>query len=128
MSTEPKTVQLRRLEILEWERDNRNLTNRSQKEDSVACLYCAPPGKPFGCGVGRLIDDKGIVEALDQMPESSVGRLDVFSMLPVEVKDLGLPFLRDLQLLHDSIGYWTNGGLSEEGMAVFEKMIKVHCK
>lgn len=127
MSTEPKTIQQRRMEILEWERDNRNLTNRSQPDDLVSCHYKALPGKPFGCAVGRLLDEN-TAEALDQMPESSVGRPDIFNMLPQHVKDLGSLFLKDLQLLHDISSNWTTEGLSEEGMEFFQNMVRFHCK
>jgi hypothetical protein len=127
MESQSKTVQQRRMEILEWERDNRNLANRSQPDDLVSCHYKALLGKPFGCAVGRLLDED-LAEALDQMPESSVARPDIFNMLPQSVKDLGFLFLKDLQLLHDISSNWTTEGLSEEGMGIFENMVKVHCK
>ena len=127
MKSQSQTIQQRRMEILEWEKTNRNLTNRNQK-NGLSCLYTPLPGKPFGCAVGRLLTDRSVAEALDQMPESSVSRPDIFKMLPQDVKDLGLPFLRDLQTLHDVDDYWTNEGLSEDGMHYFESIIRIHCK
>jgi len=127
MESQSKTIQQRRMEILEWEKTNRNLTNRSQLDVGTSCHYSALIGKPFGCAVGRLLDED-LAEALDGMPESSVSRLDIFKILPQDVKDLGLPFLRELQTLHDIPSNWTDEGLSEEGMQFFEKMVKVHCK
>ena len=127
MESQSQTVQQRRMEILEWEKTNRNLTNRSQPEGLVSCHYKALLGKSFGCAVGRLLDES-TAEALDQMPESSVVRPDIFKMLPQSVKDLGSLFLKDLQLLHDISSNWTNVGLSEEGMEFFQNMVKVHCK
>jgi hypothetical protein len=116
-----KTLKERRLEILEWEKNNRNISNRSTKFDN--CVYSGE----IGCAVGRLISDKNLCEKLDSFKTTSVCGSLVFNSLPENVKELGKPFLIDMQHLHDSEGYWNENGLSESGMSFYEKIKQTTC-
>jgi hypothetical protein len=109
-----KTINERRLEILEWEKNNRNLNNRSV--DGGICKYSGP----IGCAVGRLIDDKELCEKLDNSKDGSTGVRRVFYQLPDSVKELGEDFLARLQYLHDNIVYWDDAGLNDSGILAFD--------
>ncbi len=88
-----------------------------------------------GCAVGRLIEDKELCKRFDScknedgtlMESSIVSNDEVFTQLPEHIQELGKDFLRDLQLLHDSLVNWTNDGISDEGLRYVEE-IKIHCK
>ena len=108
-----KTINERRLEILEWEKNNRNLNNRS--EDGGICKYSGP----IGCAVGRLIDDKELCEKLDNSKDGNTGVRSVFDQLPDSVKELGEDFLARLQYLHDNECYWDDAGPNEYGIHSF---------
>jgi hypothetical protein len=106
-----KTIQERRLEILKWEKENRTSQNRAV-DKSLACRFSGE----FGCGVGRLIEDKDLCARLDSLGgEAGVCNQLVFEQLPDNVKELGQNFLLDLQKLHDGGHYWTPNGLSDDG-------------
>lgn len=116
-----KTIKERRLEILKWEKNNRNIFNRSTKFDK--CIYSGE----IGCAIGRLISDKELCEKLDSFKITGVYEPFVFNSLPENVKELGKPFLSDIQLLHDNEGYWNENGLSESGMFFYKKIKQTTC-
>jgi hypothetical protein len=104
-----KTIQQRQIEILEWERNNRNINNRCYSIEE-GCTYSGE----IGCAVGRIIEDKNLCEEFDGI--GSVEIDVVFYELPEEIQDLGLDFLQDLQDLHDSYLNWDQSGLSPNGL------------
>ena len=109
-----KTINERRLEILEWEKNNRNLNNRSV--DGGICKYSGP----IGCAVGRLVDDKELCEKLDNRKDGKgTGVRRVFNRLPDSVKELGIDFLSSIQYLHDNDCYWDDAGPNESGIHSF---------
>lgn len=127
----PQTLAQRRLEILHWERDNRNLLNRNIGND--CCMYEPQGGeKKYGCGVGRLLPEdiqKKCDTFVGDGPDgSSVSRKELFDLLPEDVKDLEHDFLVHLQLLHDTGAFWTNEGPSDEGIKRIEFLEKTFCK
>lgn len=112
------TIEQRRLEILDWEKNNRNLNNRSTEgEGTVRCMYSGP----IGCAVGRLIDDKELCAELDADDDGAVYEPYVFAQLPYHIKELGQDFLNDLQNLHDNSQAWNENGLSSRGKELYEK-------
>lgn len=78
------------------------------------CTY-SPTEESKGCAIGRLITDKNICTELD-FKNQPIGADSAFNILPIEIKELGQDFLRNLQLLHDLPYYWLESGLSEEGL------------
>jgi hypothetical protein len=116
-----KTIQQRRLEILEWERDNRNFNNRSY-EKYKGCTYSGE----VGCAVGRLIEDKDLCAELDKSPEPQV--MDQFYNFPKNVQELGWAFLSDLQNLHDNPYNWDDIGLSPSGLYVWNNIVEKYTK
>jgi len=116
-----KTIQERRLEILNWEKDNRNFNNRSVSDESGLCVYSGP----IGCGVGRLIEDKDLCYNLDKSPFSAVPC--IFSFLPKDVRELGEDFLCSVQLFHDRKANWNENGLTSIGMKTYDCLKKTYC-
>lgn len=114
-----KTIEERRLEILEWEKNNRNINNRSTANGG--CVYSGE----IGCAVGRLIEDKDLCLALDNEDGSSV--YDVFERFPDNVKGLGMDFLRAVQDLHDTAYHWDESGLTNSGLYRYNEIKKVYC-
>lgn len=118
------TIEQRRLEILDWEKNNRTSLNRSTKgEENVRCAYSGP----IGCAVGRLIDDKELCAELDAEDDGAVYERHVFAQLPDHIKELGQDFLNDLQVLHDSSQAWNENGLSSLGKNLYEKIKAQRC-
>lgn len=103
-----KTIKERRLEILKWERENRNSQNRAINVD-LSCMYSGE----IGCGVGRLIEDKDLCARLDML--GGVCLTYIFEQLPENVKELDQEFLKDLQKLHDYGHHWDEKGLTDDG-------------
>lgn len=115
-----KTIEKRRLEILDWEKDNRNINNRSVNSVSM-CAYSGP----IGCAVGRLVSDKDLCYKMDSLDDSSI--YHVFSLLPEDVRELGKGFLSVVQELHDTNVYWNENGLTSRGMENYDDIKKNYC-
>lgn len=124
---EKSSIGQRRLEILEWEKNNRNGKNRSVVGDADTgvpkCLYSGE----IGCAVGRLIPDKSLCEKMDASLNSAVDCDFVQNLLPKDVKELGKDFLADLQCLHDRSDSWDHSGLSESGLEYWNSIKENHC-
>ena len=111
-----KNIKEKRLEILLWERDNRNLYNRAI-DHLGGCVY----SHRFNGGraVGRLLSE-GLAEELSEKG----GVQNIFSELPPEIQELDESFLHKLQELHDFPLNWNESGLSEAGLLEWEKIKK----
>lgn len=126
----PEEIKKRRLEILQWEKDNRNSTNVNVHRGG-SCMYAPIQGKPYGCGVGRLLTLE-LCQQLDascSTTNSSPVIADCIaqSLLPPEIKELGMDFLQDLQTLHDTPVHFDEKGLTPYGQEIFEEFVKKHC-
>jgi hypothetical protein len=116
-----KTIQERRLEILDWEKNNRNINNRSVNSDSM-CTYSGP----IGCAIGRLVSDKDLCYEMDnRVDNTSVNR--VFSSLPEDVRELGKGFLSIVQEFHDTDVNWNENGLTSCGMGNYDYIKENYC-
>jgi hypothetical protein len=111
MSNDAKQLKELRLEFLNETINFFNSTNRSFK--NKGCHYYLE-GKD-GCAIGRKITDKDLCRELDKMLDSSVSNIEVFESLPMELKILGMTFLKKVQLLHDIGTHWDEHGISESG-------------
>lgn len=126
----PEEIKKRRLEILQWEKDNRNINNMNMRNGG-ACMYTPLPGKPYGCGVGRLLpvelchklDERG----KDYNASPLVSEDFVQDLLPPEIKELGIDFLQDLQTLHDTLPHFNEKGLTAYGQETFDELVKKYC-
>lgn len=108
----------RRKEILEWEKNNRNLTTRSAPKNGLGCFYLNPDGGP-GCAVGRLIEDKELCRELDK-----IGFLkDAWPQIPKDIQALGYEFLDALQRFHDNEGNFREDGLSVQGETFINSLL-----
>lgn len=129
----PEIIQ-KRIEILQWERENRNLKNRNAHRVTSGCMYEPLGGeKKYGCAVGRLLP-REIQQKCDSFADgvgldgSSVSCKEIFDLLPEDVKELEQDFLVHIQLLHDTVAFWTNEGPSDEGLKRIEFLEKTFCK
>jgi hypothetical protein len=127
MNTE-KSIESRRLEILEWEKANRNSKNRAVADnvDSNYCPRCIYSGE-IGCAVGRLIEDKSLCERMDLCEENRVSSFSIGELLPLEIQELGMNFLSQLQDLHDESSNWNESGLSEVGLEKWNSVKEMYC-
>ena len=73
-----------------------------------------------GCFIGRKLPSE-LALKLDYMAPSKTFS-DVFDLFPNDLKELGIDFLTDCQVLHDKSVYWTNTGLSELGDYAYERL------
>jgi hypothetical protein len=73
-----------------------------------------------GCAIGRHLPPELQLE-LDEV-QGTVGNLEVWLLIPAELKELGRDFLADVQLLHDTSRHWTAGGLSDSGKQYVEEI------
>jgi hypothetical protein len=115
-----KTIQESRLQILDWEKDNRNINNRSTNE----CSLCSYAG-PIGCAIGRLVVDKDLCRTMDQMDDSAAAA--IFYMLPGNVQELGEDFLSIIQDFHDATINWDEDGLTSRGMERYDYIKMNYC-
>lgn len=82
-----------------------NSTNRGTHGNG--CSYQA------GCAIGRHCDTSVRIE-LDTMGGFSHGTHDnnerILNLLPPFMQELGIPFLRSIQAIHDSTNLWDKNG------------------
>jgi hypothetical protein len=119
-------IQEKRLEILEWEKANRNSKNRAVVIMEHNCPRCIYSGE-IGCAVGRLITDKSLCERMDLCEESRVSSFSIMALLPPEIEELGTDFLSQVQDLHDESQNWNEGGLSEVGLEKWNSVKEMYC-
>lgn len=126
----PEIIQ-KRIEILQWERCNRNLKNRNAHRVTGGCMYEPLGGeKKYGCAVGRLLPTE-IQKQCDTTylgQGSGVTNARILKMLPEDILALGKDFLEELQSLHDNSDNWTEEGVSRHGCDRFRRMEKMFCQ
>jgi hypothetical protein len=110
-------IKERQLEVLNDTIKHYNSNNRSFNDDNQCVYY--PTKNSEGCAVGRLVKDKALCKEM-----GSATIYSVFTRLPMELQDLSLPFLNDLQCLHDRKGNWIETGLSENGLEALKHIKK----
>ncbi len=88
--------------------------------ESGACCYRTRDGRK--CAIGRYI--------LDELYNDSIEGKNALhcnfssnGMLPLSITSLGIYFLRQVQALHDSSGYWDENGLSEAGKEKYDEIV-----
>ena len=92
--------------------------------DDANCIY-SPHGKSQGCAIGRLIP-KALANSFDSRTESieEFGTpivKDIFNELPTQLQELGINYLTNLQILHDSPFHWNEEGLTDRGEEFVEE-------
>lgn len=87
------------------------------------CLYSPlnadKKGISKGCAIGRHLDEE-LQLTLDDADYTAVDGDEVFDSLPTWMQDLGQDFLYDVQRLHDLKNYWSDKGLSSDGLKFVE--------
>ena len=91
------------------------VNRRSLSPGGSQCLY-SPHAKSQGCAIGRLVS-KELAKYFDgDSPAISTPVVDdVFHELPIDLQKLGLAYLVELQVFHDSHLFWNTKGLTIEG-------------
>lgn len=92
---------------------SKDVKRRAYDPVSKTCKYSGTDIKGCtgtGCAVGRLIPLK-----LRRQLRNTVVK-NIFYDLPPEVQRLSLPFLENLQSLHDERYFWNSGGLTQMGL------------
>ena len=91
------------------------INRRSLLPGSLLCVY-SPHAKSQGCAIGRLIS-KELAKYFDR-DSPAIGTPvvdDVFHELPIDLQKLGLNYLVELQVFHDSHLFWNTKGLTIKG-------------
>ena len=112
-----KTIKERRLEILDWEKDNRTKGNRSADKRHV-CFYAGE----IGCAIGRLLKKEEIQKEWEGKPVTRI-----FNCLPKKIQSLDVGFLQSLQYLHDNYKNWNEKGLSKLGKEKYQRIKNEWC-
>lgn len=110
------TLKEKKLALLEETANHFNLGNRSTLGGcATQCRYGG-----VGCAIGRKIRSRKLRDKLDNAPWCGVTA--IFDELPSYLQKFGIPFLNQLQNLHDIIRHWTETGLSESGVRYVAEM------
>lgn len=87
----------------------------------VHCFYKHPNGNT--CAIGRYITNYN--KDIEGFPIRHIIRnKELQKCIPKELTTLGVNFLQRLQILHDTQGFWTKEGLSEEGKETVDLMLQ----
>lgn len=107
----------------------RNTVKRYNKNNratygSGQCAYLTKDGKR--CAIGAEISKKKakLLESNVLGHGTGVEEYENFEVLPKRLRDMGQEFLMGIQDLHDTVSYWNEKGLSEDG----ETRVKEICK
>jgi hypothetical protein len=92
-----------------------NSTNRGHANGG--CRYRA--GQGLACSIGRELSDE-LAGKFDS--EVLGGVFNVFDKLPLRLRNFGMYFLEDIQILHDRGGYWGKKGLNNGGREAVKKI------
>lgn len=118
-----KTLKEKQLEFLEDTIKHYNSNNRGKVPgNDIMCQYSAIDGVSEGCAIGRHCS-KELCARLDStefMDKSGVNNIDLFDLLPDNLRELGHCFLYNVQILHDRNENWNSNGLSGKGLAEAE--------
>jgi hypothetical protein len=122
-------LQIKQLQVLE-ETVKYYSENTERRCVKGSCTY-APENSDKasisnGCAVGRLLEPDlrlNLDEMFSSGDDSGVSNEYLFSLLPEKVRNLGMPFLTDLQVLHDDNSNWSAGeGLTVSGEGYAQTM------
>ena len=99
---------------------------RRAVDNTGSCLYLTKDGRKCAIGLDMIethpsynnaIECGNVNDLLEKYP----------NILPQEVKDLGVEFLRCVQILHDSMYNWNNYGLSYNGFSNYNSIVNNYC-
>ena len=104
-------------------------SRRAYNQKTESCMYW---DKSTGnkCLIGMEIPKEKYNEAYEGKSltfENSLRKNSVFDLLPVEVQELGVYFLKRFQRLHDQDAYWTEEGLSNRGIGKLNFIKEKYC-
>lgn len=88
------------------------------------CQYLTEDGKK--CAIGRYLK-KGHEKELMECPKSVEAFLNISAfakIIPSWMKKIEPDFLKSIQVLHDKEEYWTETGLSKEGIENVKRICK----
>lgn len=110
-------IKARRLAFLEEMCAHYNNTNRAATE-SGACFY-GPAPHSRGCAIGAWVPALSGCRGPIFLVQSEIPKI-----LPDWMQSMGIRFLADCQVLHDNSEFWTDTGLSNEGLKHKRELIE----
>lgn len=124
-----KTIKQLRREFLDetvtfYSKDPTGL-RASRRSGGSMCYYLMADGRR--CAIGRYIIQD--IPGLMGIEASVISLLKIYpTCLPQEVLDLGIPFLSEVQTLHDGEEYWgEKKGLTQLGEEKVVQLINRYC-
>jgi hypothetical protein len=104
-------------------------SRRAYNQKTESCMYW---DKSTGnkCLIGMEIPKEKYNKAYEGKSltfENSLRKNSVFDLLPVEVQELGVYFLKRCQCLHDEESYWDEDGLSDRGESKLASIKAKYC-
>lgn len=99
-------------------------TSNTRSMEGYSCAYVCDHIPAKGCAIGRLLT----VEEKEAILEKIYNRVAIHiligaNLLPERLMELGFPFLKALQRLHDNPECWNDTGLSTKGETRKEDII-----
>lgn len=105
-------IQARRLAFLEDTAKHYNENNRCSING--ICQYRPSGPHTQGCAIGRWLERDNPIITLSSIPGSAtIDCLEVY--LPVWMREMGMDFLRGVQVLHDDVKCWDIEGITPYG-------------
>jgi len=112
-------------------------TSKTRSMEGYSCAYVCDHIPAKGCAIGRLltVEERATIVRIDEERDaafkgqglgynrSAVNILIEANLLPKRLIELGFPFLKALQRLHDNPECWNDTGLSTKGETRKEDII-----
>lgn len=122
-----KDIKERRRAFLEDTKNFYNYNNRALRHSSYPhggkfCVYSPTVNSP-GCAIGRWAPKL----ARRKFDAVSVFGDGIAERLPVWMIEMGLDFLGEVQVLHDTPFYWNDTGLSDKGKKAYRRIVEEYC-
>jgi len=105
---------------------------RATVVDKIGCFYRSPTGNK--CAIGRYIPDDKYKTSFENLAfhffidtTNDETQKELWNALPEHIQALGVPFLANIQKLHDADKYWGINQLSEAGQVYVANIRNKFC-
>jgi len=119
-------IKIRQRKLLDETVNHFNKNNRASVFDKMysRCKYSHEYNG--GCAIGRLLSREA-AEECDRIGGTVLFPI-IVDLLPPEVRELDVEFLREIQILHDDMANenWNDDGLSEQGFDKYKSIIALY--
>ena len=113
-------------ETIEYYSENTEKRSIGLVDNCIKCAYSGETvNKKFssGCAIGRLLTPELSLEIDILFKDKPSGVAYVWGYLPTDIQAYGLPFLTQLQNLHDSNRNWDTNDLSKNGLTKVNEIV-----